>query len=67
MINHNIKDFGCKILDEGYMIKDVRLYISAENLFTLTKYPGLDPEKTSSARDLYPINRSYSMGLNITL
>lgn len=48
-------------------ISRVRLYVSAENLFTLTKYPGLDPEKTSSARDLYPINRSYSMGINVEL
>ena len=44
---------------------NARLYLSAENLFTLTKYPGLDPEKPFSARDLYPINKSYSVGINI--
>lgn len=48
-------------------ISNIRLYISAENLFTLTKYPGLDPEKSNSIRDLYPINRSYSAGINVTL
>ncbi len=48
-------------------ISDIRLYVSAENLFTLTGYPGLDPEKERSARDLYPINRSYSAGINIGL
>ncbi len=43
-----------------------RVYLSAENLFTLTQYPGLDPEKPNSARDLFPINRSYSLGLNVS-
>lgn len=45
---------------------NLRLYLSAENLFTLTQYPGLDPEKPNSARDLFPINRSYSLGLNVS-
>ena len=42
-----------------------RLYLSAENLFTWTEYPGLDPEKPFSVRDLYPINKSYAVGINI--
>ena len=41
--------------------------VSGENLFTLTNYPGLDPEKPRSGRDLYPINRSYSVGVNVGL
>ncbi|MDD2938660.1 MAG: SusC/RagA family TonB-linked outer membrane protein, partial [Proteiniphilum sp.] len=48
-------------------ISNIRLYVSAENLLTLTNYPGLDPEKPRSARDLYPINRSYSVGINLGL
>jgi TonB-linked SusC/RagA family outer membrane protein len=48
-------------------ISSIRLYVSAENLLTLTNYPGLDPEKPSNARDLYPINRSYSVGVNFGL
>lgn len=47
-------------------LSGLRLYFTAENLFTLTKYPGLDPEKTSAVRDAYPITRSYAFGLNIT-
>ncbi len=47
-------------------IPGVRLYASAENLFTLTKYPGLDPEKPYSVRDLYPVNKSYSFGINVS-
>ena len=45
---------------------NLRLYFSAENMFTLTQYPGLDPEKKNSSRDLFPINRSYSLGLNVS-
>lgn len=48
-------------------VANVRFYLSAENVFTLTAYPGLDPEKQRSGRDLYPINRSYSVGVNIGL
>jgi TonB-dependent starch-binding outer membrane protein SusC len=42
-----------------------RIYASAENLFTITKYRGLDPEKTGNRSDAYPINKSYSIGVNI--
>ena len=48
-------------------ISNARIYVSGENLFTLTNYPGLDPEKPRSARDLFPINRSYSVGINVGL
>jgi TonB-linked SusC/RagA family outer membrane protein len=47
-------------------VSSLRIFLSSENLFTLTEYPGLDPEKTNSARDLYPINRSYSAGVKIS-
>lgn len=48
-------------------ISGIRLYVSGENLFTLTNYPGLDPEKPRSGRDMFPINRSYSVGINVSL
>jgi TonB-linked SusC/RagA family outer membrane protein len=46
-------------------VNSFRIYGSAENLFTITKYRGLDPEKTGSRSDAYPINKSYSLGINI--
>lgn len=47
-------------------LNEVRLFISAENLFTLTKYRGLDPEiQGKDINDAYPIVKSYSMGLKI--
>ena len=63
-------------------MNNVRAYFTASNLFTLTKYTGLDPEvNTNSTRssggaslptpgvdnNAYPIARTYTIGLNITL
>ncbi|MBC8005690.1 MAG: TonB-dependent receptor, partial [Verrucomicrobia bacterium] len=46
-------------------IETVRIYGSAENLTTLTKFRGLDPEKRGNASDAYPLNKSFSLGVNI--
>ena len=46
-------------------IESVRIYGSAENLATMTKYRGLDPEKRAHASDAYPLNKSFSLGINI--
>jgi TonB-linked SusC/RagA family outer membrane protein len=46
-------------------IESVRIYGSAENLATFTKFRGLDPEKRGSASDAYPLNKSFSLGINI--
>lgn len=46
-------------------LSHVRLFASSENIATLTKFRGLDPEKQSHASDMYPLNKSYSIGLNI--
>jgi TonB-dependent starch-binding outer membrane protein SusC len=46
-------------------INTLRVYVSAENLATLTSYRGLDPEKTGNRSDAFPINKSYSFGINI--
>ncbi len=61
-------------------ISRMRIYISTQNLFTLTKYKGLDPEiglpsdasgnknPTASGVDLgtYPNSKLYTLGLNVT-
>lgn len=44
---------------------NLRLYFSAENLFTLTGFDGLDPERPYSGNNLYPTNKSYSLGVNV--
>ena len=48
-------------------IDRLRVYFSGDNLFTFTKYPGLDPERAASGDFLtYPQNKIYSFGLNVT-
>ncbi len=57
-------------------LDNVRIYLTAENLFTLSKWKGIDPEKTKSyrdannyntyyERDAYPVVKTYSVGLNV--
>jgi TonB-linked SusC/RagA family outer membrane protein len=71
-------DFKTSIMKK-LPIHEFRLYVSATNLFTITKYPGLDPEvgygdydatrynNYSTGIDIgyYPIPRTYMVGLNI--
>lgn len=54
-------------------IKNVRLYVSLDNYFTFTKYPGFDPEAGSADnnsigvdRAVYPIPRSILGGLTLS-
>ncbi|MEX1238432.1 MAG: SusC/RagA family TonB-linked outer membrane protein, partial [Cyclobacteriaceae bacterium] len=46
-------------------LANVRIFASAENLRTFSSFRGLDPEKAAYANDAYPINKSYSFGINI--
>ena len=58
-------------------ISGVRFYVSATNLFTITKYKGLDPEQYTSNNELnnnlavgidwgtYPLSRTYTFGVNV--
>jgi|WetSurMetagenome_2_1015567.scaffolds.fasta_scaffold01195_6 TonB-dependent starch-binding outer membrane protein SusC len=52
---------------------NLRVYLSVDNAFTFTKYPGMDPEVGSSAvnsigidRGMYPICRTVLLGGSIT-
>ena len=43
-----------------------RIYASCSNVFTVTKYKGLDPEQNSGQEnDLYPRSRTYMLGINL--
>lgn len=57
------------------MASKVRVYVSSQNLFTITKYSGLDPEiglqngnATQNGVDngTYPSSRYYTVGVNVT-
>ena len=45
-------------------MQNVRVYASFENLCTITKFKGLDPEMMSG--DGYAPYRTYAFGLNVT-
>ena len=47
-------------------VGDMKVFVSGSNLLTFTKFRGLDPEK-SDLNDLYPLNKTYSFGVTITL
>lgn len=53
-------------------LRNVRVYLSGDNLLTFTKYTGIDPEITScgfetgiDARTFYPRTRTFTFGVNI--
>ena len=55
-------------------VQRFRVYVQAENLFTLTKYSGCDPEVTGGNgfssdlgvdRGVYPQSRTFSVGVNL--
>ncbi len=54
-------------------IEKLRFYVSAENLFTITGYDGIDPEfsrasvlNTGVDRLIYPFTRSFTVGAQLT-
>jgi hypothetical protein len=53
------------------MVEKLRVFVSAENLLTFTKYWGFDPEISSGGTSLgvdygvYPQSRVWTIGFNI--
>lgn len=67
--------FRLKNIELGYSINNVkrlglqnlRIYLSGQNLFTLTNYSGLDPESTDLIdMGTYPQSRTYILGVNLS-
>lgn len=71
---HNAAYFRCKNIQLGYtvpkkitkkfFVENLKIYTSIDNLFTITTFPGLDPEVGANVG--YPSVRQYSVGLNIS-
>jgi len=62
-----------KSVTKKLLINKIRAYVSASNLFILTKYSGYDPEvdvqsglTPSMDYNRYPRARTFSFGLNVT-
>lgn len=58
-------------------ISNLRLYVTGENLFTISKWPGIDPEKpedrsdvnqsiSANNQDIYPLSRTFATGINLS-
>lgn len=71
---HNAAYFRCKNIQLGYTIprritkkfsvENLKIYGSIDNLFTITDFPGLDPEVGADVG--YPAIRQYSIGINVS-
>lgn len=46
------------------LISRARIYVSGENLLTITKYPGMDPEVGATIQ--YPTLKQYAAGITLT-
>lgn len=46
-------------------VSNLRLYCSIDNLFTISKFKGLDPEMVTT-QTMYPLTRNYSFGINLS-
>lgn len=47
-------------------VTNLRIVASTENIGTLTGFRGLDPEKQGDDNNVYPINKSYSLAINLS-
>lgn len=69
-----------KSIAEKLTLEKARIYLAGQNLLTFSKYPGFDPEVGQGVdgsnspgqldigidRGMYPVARSYMVGLNVT-
>jgi hypothetical protein len=63
-----------KTMMSGLGVSNLRLYLQGQNMFTVTKYSGVDPDVTTLGSETgmgidmgwYPNPKQYIMGLNIS-
>ena len=71
---HNAAYLRCKNMQLGYTVpkeitkkfyvENLKIYASVDNLFTITDFPGFDPEIAKGVA--YPLSRQISIGLNVS-
>ncbi|MDD2436731.1 MAG: TonB-dependent receptor [Massilibacteroides sp.] len=71
---HNAAYLRCKNIQLGYLIpqqitqkfyvESLKVYTSIDNLFTITSFPGFDPEIGANVG--YPSIRQFSVGVNVS-
>ncbi len=63
MLGYSLPD---DLLKKTGFIRGLRFYAQAQNLFTFTKFSGLDPEGTSNLYAAqYPMSRQFTFGLDL--
>ena len=56
-----------KMLQRTNFFNNARVFVQGQNLFTLTKFSGLDPENTSNIyRAQYPASRQFTLGVELS-
>ena len=59
--------FPKKWLDKTHFFSTARLYVQGQNLWTLTKFSGIDPESSSNVYQAqYPMSRQYTLGVELS-
>lgn len=59
--------FPKDMLAKTRVLSGLRIYVQAQNLFTFTKFTGIDPEGTGNIyMAQYPMSRQYTFGIDIT-
>ena len=53
-----------KKITKKFFVENLKVYASIDNLFTITDFPGFDPEVGANVG--YPSVRQYSVGLNVS-
>ena len=53
-----------RYISQKFFVENLKVYGSIDNLFTLTNFPGLDPEIAAGVG--YPQLRQYSVGIHVT-
>ena len=66
--------YNFNFIGSKYGIEKLRVYFTGQNLFTITKYSGIDPEVNMSGlspgvegRSYHPKSRTYTFGIRVEL
>ncbi|MDD2245562.1 MAG: SusC/RagA family TonB-linked outer membrane protein [Proteiniphilum sp.] len=65
-LSYDMTDWVRKIDHLKDRNSSLSMYLSGENLFTLTKYSGMDPEVGGWDAMKYPVSRVFSLGIKLT-
>lgn len=60
-------NFNQSLLAKSKFFTNARVYVQGQNLFTWTKFSGLDPENTSNVyKAQYPASRQFTLGMEVS-